>query len=88
MVTIYKPGAKIHILPYEKMGFKDHVNSCGAMEPWYDTIATVRSIDNNYQCTLHIEEDNGEWYWHYKNIEPVSNVVFATIDNEALLCFL
>ncbi len=87
MDTIYKPGDKIHILPYEQMGFKDHVNSAGKMEPWYDTIATVRSADNRLRA-LYINEDNGYWSWHYRNIEPASNVVLVNVDNDALLCFL
>lgn len=87
MVTIYNPGDKIHILPYEQMGFKEHVNSSGAMEPWYDTIATIRYVDDN-RDTVKIIEDNGEWYWHYRNIEPASDAMLAKIDNDALLRFL
>ena len=87
MYTNYAVGDKIHILPYSEMGFPDHVNSSGEMKPWYDTIATVRSVDDDRR-TVRIDEDNGAWYWHYQNIEPASDAMFAKIDNDALLRFL
>ena len=69
----YHVGDKIHILPYEQMGLPSHVNSEGAMKPWYDTVATVSQVLGYDE--VHIFEDDGEWYWHYKNIEPALSSV-------------
>lgn len=83
MENPYKVGDLIHILPYESMGRQSHVNQAGAMEPWYDTIATVASCSSYY---VRIIEDGGEWAWHFQNIEPVPEI--CRISNEALIDFL
>ena len=85
MYTDYRPGDIIHILPYNTMGNQTHLNQEGKMEPWYDTIATVR--ENNGRNAVRIEEDKGCWLWHYKNIEPAPSVVMS-MDVHELVSFL